>query len=489
MFNSKVVPTTFTGLTAENYLRVMDPEKHSAVIKTYMSLKSDNMDWELFIKNHGQVITVETDKPIKQELVGIKRKNVKIVRIESIDEQRIGEAGAEFTVVFDHRLFDKAHTIVSKYVDYPIQIQTEAVPVSGGFSYRCKKFGIKPFIPAYVLEPGSEFGLLGAPTSSVFSMRGPSPVYSAHTSKEFIFSKIRTTDKIPGNMVNRPLHFSWINTEGKKFEAWDLVRSMEFESSHYSLKMNSIIHNRINIDGNGQVSDYSVDNKREITQGEGYLQQIEKGHIVFYNEFNIEEFGSLVDRAFSSTDVEYTENPVILVMTGSMGMQKASEAIVKLAYVDQVGLAYHGKQDKPDIYGISFFKYKTRSGKIVIFKHEKAFDDNSVPGFKTIDGNLALSSTFIFTPISKIKTSEGEMSTMLLYKTKRHGDYHGYMVGATGYSSLMSTIPAMKANPNKGVSVNMDMEEDAAIETRISDWSLVLLNPGSVYAYKPANVI
>ena len=91
--------------------------------------------------------------------------------------------------------------------------------------------------------------------------------------------------------------------------------------------------------------------------------------------------------------------------------------------------------------------------------------------------------------LSKIKTDKGEMSTMLLYKTKRHGDFRGYMVGATGHSTLMSSIPAMKDTPNKGVSVNVNMEEDAAIETRISDWSLVLLNPGSVYAYKPANVI
>ena len=490
MLVQKVQPTTFIGLDAERYLRLMKPEKYADVMRIYHSLRSKRMDWENYISKYGTTKVVETADPIKVELVGIKRTNVKLVRIESIDAQRIGDSGAEFNMVFDGLLFSNSHTVVSKFKEYPVYIISEATKVGGNYSYKCVKFGIHQFIPAYVMEAGSEWGILSAPATTSLSLRGPTTVYAGNDYKTFAFSKIRSTDKIPGELTNQAYSIEWINEEGKQFQAWDLHRSMTFENAHYDIKMNTLIHGRTNVNELGKVTDFANDNKREIVMGEGLLQQYEKGTEILYNEFNIEEFGSIVDMSVSRNDIEYTEKPIVVVTTGSRGMQKASTAITKLSYALQVAQSYHDK-NQPSIFGINFNTYKTPGGTTIIFQYEPAFDNNNVPGFKTIDGENALSSTFMFTPVGKVKTSEGSVSSLMYYKTKRHGDYRGYMVGATGtsYRDYMSQIPAMKKTPMAGVTVGgMDMEEDAAIETRISEFSVVVLNPNSIYTYKPANV-
>lgn len=491
MFRMRTQPSTFTGLTAENYLRTMNPNKYGDVITMANDLRMNKMSWENYLLGEGAVKDMDDDRPIKVEIIGAKHKYAKVVKVQAIDPARVGEGRSEFEIVFDKLIFTESHVIVSKYKEYPIRLISNATKINGNYSYRAILFGEKNFIPAHVVETGTEFGILSSPVSSSMSIKGPTTVFSANEYKEYTYTKIRSTDKIPGNLTNKLVTISWKNREGKDFMAWDTERTLAFAAAHYDMKMTTMVHGRSNTDENGISRDVDIYSKIEVITGEGYLQQTERGSQTFYNEFNIEEFGEHIDKAIISSNVSYEGTPTVIVSTGTKGMQLASTAITKLSYEKNTAMAYHEKNSEPSIYGVAFKGYVTPAGTKVIFKHEPAFDDSSVPDFKVAGGANALSATFYFIPFGNIKGVGREtIPSVQMYRTKRHGNFFGTIVGATGNNTMLdmvSKVPAMKGK-DVGMATTIGMEEDAAIETRISEFALVLTNPGGVTVYRPAIV-
>lgn len=395
------LPTDWSGLTTENHLAsiyAIDIQEASDLV-TMLHQINNGMDLDTFLSSLG-VKYFKSDDDFRWHLQGFSRKNIPLVRAE-IDgtavatTDKAGLAGSRFTLIFNEDFFSDTDLIVGeKNERYPIRILD--IPEFDGSEvrYECELMTNDPdlFIPYTELVAGKRFSREWNPVERTLSVKGGQVNYTSPFSMINTFTMIRMQDVRPGNLVSKPVAFSWqVEYDGRKETktTWMQYADWEFETQFQETKSRLLMFSTSNKNTDGT---YSAKGKSgyEIKQGAGIRQQMESSNTAYYNTFDIRWLTTvLLD--LSVNRLTRDERNFIL-RTGEWGMYQFSEALedytalyTPLHVTERV---YSGSGNTLGYRG-QFLEFKGPQGVQVTLSHEPMNDNPTRNKIYHPDGGLA----------------------------------------------------------------------------------------------------
>lgn len=334
-------PKDWSGLTTKNHLGAIyqnKPQDASTMIQMlYKANRGTNFG--IFLQKFKPLV-LKTDDDFRWRLQGSSKKNIPLVQClvngsAILSTSQVGRSGARFTLTFPEQYFSDTNLIVGeKNSVYPIRIVDLPVPNGTQWDYECELFTGDPdlFIPYAELQAGKRFSKEWSIVEKTLSIKGGTPNYTSPFSMKNTFSMIRMQDTRPGNMISRPVAFSWkaLDANGKEkiMTTWTQYADWEFETQFQDMKdklLNFATTNRAD-DGTFKQIGYSG---FKIEQGAGLEQQIEASNVLFYNDFDvdIEWLTEAIMDLTDDTQGGYGQTRKVLMRTGKWGAYNFHKAI------------------------------------------------------------------------------------------------------------------------------------------------------------------
>lgn len=333
-------PKDWSGLTTKNHLGTIFGDQVQDAIKTTNLIYQVNygMDLDSFL-GQFQPLYLDSDDDFRWRLMGHTDKNVPLVSclingsaISSTSQA--GRAGARFNLRFSEPWFSAPSVIVGEKNElYPIRIVSGPIEAGSYFDYECELLtgDANLYIPYDELVAGKRFSYEYTPAEQTLSKEGSSPVYTSPFSMRNQFTMLRMSDKRPGNMISRPVAWSWVVPEGSgtktmstwmQYADWELYRQFRNQKNRYTMFGTS---NRTQDNTYRQFG--SSGNVLQV--GAGLRQQMSQSNVFYYNAFDIDMFTDiLVDLSVGKVA---EDNRHIMVRTGEYGMIQFSKALEKYA--------------------------------------------------------------------------------------------------------------------------------------------------------------
>ena len=461
--------------TSKNLAKIgMTKPRLAEELTTYLgTINSKSLAYEEYLRMVTTVKDEITDEPIEQLVYGDAREYATLKRVITENPNKVGYNKETFTMVFDAPLFSQVNTIVGISDMYRIRLLTDGREAYGGWAYKCKVMGSsRRFIPATAILPNSTWTVEGAPVSLYNSEKGAKTNYTSPYKRAFYWSTVSIEDNVPGNMVQRPVTFGWVDENNNKMWTWEDYRSWSNDVNFRNLKNRTLIWGRSNMNEAGGYDDIDEDTGVEIVESSGAVEQIERGNIFYHNEFDIEEFGDQIVKLRLGKN--QTDSLHYVVNTGTMGAIKASKQIAEKARdwtkADNTMLFKMGS----DLgFGGKFTRYIHPGGIVIDFRVEALLDDQYRTFVAHPDGGNARGYEYI---INDMGMTKGKSSMELRYvKSMRNktvivkGMRDPFSVNGEGVSEASST-------------------KDAWTERRMSHFMLINKNPKNSMIYRP-NII
>lgn len=395
------LPTDWSGLTTENHLAsiyAIDIQEASELI-TMLHQINNGMDLDTFLSNLG-VKYFDSDDDFRWYLQGYSRKNIPLIRAEINGttvavSDTAGIAGSEFTLVFSEDYFDDTDLIVGeKNERYPIRVIDVPEYQGAEVHYRCKLFtnDTDLYVPYAELQAGKRFSRDWNPVTRTLSVKGGHVNYTSPFSMINTFTMIRMQDVRPGNMISKPVAFSWqVDYDGRMETktTWMQYADWEFEMQFKEAKARLLMFATSNRNEDGTFSEKGKSGY-EIKQGAGIRQQMESSNTAYYNTFDIRWMTSiLLDMSVNRLTRDERK---FVFRTGEWGMYQFSEsledytALYTPLYVDE--RVYAGQGNVLGYKG-QFLEFKGPQGTEVTLSHEPMNDDPTRNKIYHPDGGLA----------------------------------------------------------------------------------------------------
>jgi len=464
----------WTGYTDKRHLatiRQIAPKYGSDILTYIGSVNSSGMAYEEYLRMVTKVNYKDTDDPINYMVYGEGRQFARLIKVISDDANRIGYNKAHFTMVFDAPLFSEVHIIVGNSDRYRVRIEDDGRLAYGGHAYDCTVFGPNnAFVPATEMLAGSTWTKEGAPTPMYNSDKGAKTSYTSPYAITYTWSSVSVEDEVPGNLKHRPVAFAWLDENGNKLTTWELYRTWSNDVEFRLLKNKTLVWGRSNMNEAGGYDD--VDNRSgiEIVEGAGSMEQIERGNVVYYNTFDIDEFGEHLLKL--RVGKNQSDKMHYVVSTGTYGLIQAHNSIAEKA-------AAWEKIDNKSIFGSAmdmgfgnrFTRYLHPGGFYIDFRLEPLFDDQYRTPIDHPDGGKARSYEYHVTDLGD---TQGEASVELNYVNTMADN----LVVVEGMRSPYSPTGAK-------VTYKATSTKDSWAERRMSHFMLVLKNPRNSLIYRP----
>jgi len=452
-------PTDWSGLTTDNHLGAIYATEPQVFTKMVTRLYASN-----YGINFGAILdkyptkVLESDDDFVWYLQGSSAKNIGLIEARIggtavVASDYTGKAGARFELVFSEAHFSDTNLIVGeKNSIYPIRILEEPTMDGNNWVYVCELFtGDKDlFIPFDELLAGKRFSKEWSIVERTLSKKGGTPNYTSPFRMKNGFSMIRMEDTRPGDMINKPVAFSWatINPVTKKEElqtTWMDYADWEFEVQFQNMKdklLNYATTNRTE-DGNFLQKGKSG---FTIEQGAGLEQQVESSNLDYYSSFDVKTFTegimSVSDNARSDDTRE------VVVRTGRWGAIQFHEDMERISslwtpiqnssriyMINKTDMGYKGR----------FREYEGPDGTKLSVIVDPMYDDTERNKIMHPSGNgVAQSYTY---SIYNLGTSDGEPNIQKV-TSKKGGDIYGFVPGLRH--------PWKNNGENEVMSVDMD---------------------------------
>jgi len=464
----------WSGYTTSKHLanaRMTEPKWGSDIMTYIGNANSKALTYEEYLRMVTEVKYEDDDSPINMKIYGEGRKYATLLSYRADDMNRVGMNKAEFTMVFDSPFFSDVHTIIGMSDRYKIRIISDGFEAAGGWEYTCKVFGpATKFIPPTELKKGSTWSREGAPVPLTDSMKGAKTSYSSPYAITFDWSSVSVQDDVPGNMKARPVAFAW-QVDDKTYDwTWEDFRTYKNDMHFRELKANTVVWGRSNRNADGGIDDIDEKSGVEISEGNGIVQQIERGNLHYYSEFDIDAFSDHL----LALRVGKTSTDIIryVVSTGTYGMMQAHDAISAKAQGWTLinNDAIYGT-NMAQGFGQSFRRYRHPAGFEVDFRLEPMLDDDSRTRVKHPKGGFARSREYHVMDLGQTK---GEDNIKLHY-VKTAADI---MVIKEGLRSPFSPT-------GEGVKRSVASLKDAWSERRMSQFMVTINNPKNTMIYRP----
>jgi len=384
-----------------------------------------------------EALYLDSDDAFTWDLVSNGKKNIPLVRASLTDggsaisaTDKCGKNYSEFYLVFPEAYFTDVNLIVGERNEvYPIQILDDPKPLGNNFQYRVRLLTGNPdlFIPYDELLSGKRFSKDFSPVEGSLSKKGGGVHYTFPFKLMNTFTMLRMEDTIPGNMIERPVKFSWVDPESKKImTTWMDYRTYEFEMQYQDEIAKMIMYSTANKTAN---NNYVQKGKSGniIQMGAGIKQQMESSNFNTYNDFNIEKFTEMLLDLTVGKIVQGQRE--VTVLTGEWGMYQFSKAL------EYHSTLYTPARDNWRIYNAGgnsmgfrgqFLEYTGPNGIKVNIVHDGLKDDlerNKI--YMPNKPGLAESYTY---DILNMGTSDGGPNIQKVY-LKKNGDVRGFIPG------------------------------------------------------------
>lgn len=382
-------------------------------------------------------LLLDSDDAFTWELIANGKKNIPLTRASLTDggsavsaTDKVGKNYTEFYLVFPEAYFTDVNLIVGERNEvYPIQILDDPKPSGNYWQYRCRLLTGNPdlFIPYEELLPGKRFSKDFSPVEDTLSKKGGGVHYNFPFKMMNNFTQIRMEDTVPGNMIERPVKFSWVDPQSKKImTTWMDYRSFELEMQYQDEIAKMLMYSTSNKTAEGNFVQKGKSG-HVIQMGAGIKQQMEASNFNTYNEFNIKKFTEMLLDLTVGKIVQGQRE--VNVMTGEWGMYQFSEAL------EYHSTLYTPARDNHRIYSAGgnsmgfrgqFLEYTGPNGIKVNIIHDALKDDverNKI--YMPNKPGLAESYTY---DILNMGTSDGGPNIQKVY-LKNNGDVRGFIPG------------------------------------------------------------
>jgi len=373
----------WSGRTDKNNLlkiRAIKPELGDELLVYLHSLNTGGMALDTYLKKYldDKVIYTDNDDVVTATIFGMVKGNTRLISYEAHDRNRVGLNKAEFKLVFADPLFSEVHDIVGMNDRYKVKVMSDAKQEGTGYAYICTVMGGNDnYIPASELTAGTLWSRDGASVPMTRSRKGAKASYTSPYKRSYNWSSTRTENEAGGDMAKRPIAaFTLVDDKGKSFNYWEDYDTWVNDLHFKELRNKTLMFGRDNQNAQGGYDDIDRHSGEEIVTGSGLMEQMERANLNYFNQFDIDEFSSLLMRL--NRGKKNTDKIHYLVSTGREGLMAAHNAITEKArgwtLVDNK--AIFGERESLG-YGNSFRRYYHPSGFTVDFRLEPMFDDDS----------------------------------------------------------------------------------------------------------------
>jgi hypothetical protein len=458
-------PSDWSGLTDENHLGAIYGRNPQQASKLTSLIRHINfgMDLELFLSQFP-VKYFEDDAPVRWYLQSDGRKNIPLVGA-SINGTAVGAASkagianAEFVLTFATRWFSDQEMIFGeKNEKYPIRIKSEPTPNGLNWDYRCELNSGDPdlFIPYQELIAGKRFSRGWGAVETSMSKKGISPNYTSPFSMMNEWTFIRFQDTRPGNMIKKPVAFSWVVENpktGKKEQktTWMEYADWQFERQFVEAKNKAIMWGTINKAADGTFKQKGLSGN-VIKTGSGIIEQMNSSNVDYYSDFDIEW---LTERLLDlSVGKIKTANRNVVLRTGEWGayqFHKSMESHVSL-YTPLDDTSRVSKSGNDMTYGGQFKRFVGPNGVIVNLMIESMYDDYEMNKIMHPSGK-GLASSYTYDIFALGTDNEGDPNIQLCY-VKGEEDIRGYEPGLRDPFSLASDQRRVMSNPTDAYTIH-----------------------------------
>jgi len=424
---------------------------------------------------------LDSDDDFTWDLVSNGKKNIPLIRASLTDggsaisaTDKVGKNYTEFYLVFPEAYFTDVNVIVGERNEvYPIQILDDPKPSGNYWQYRCRLLTGNPdlYIPYDELVSGKRFSKDFSPVERTLSKKGGGVHYTFPFKMMNAMTMIRMEDTVPGNMIERPVKFSWVDPVSKKImTTWMDYRTYEFEMQYQDEIAKMLMYATANKTAEGN---YVQKGKSGfvIQMGAGIRQQMEAANFNTYNEFNIKKFTEmLLDLTVGKIVMGQRE---VTVLTGEWGMYQFSEAL------EYHSTLYTPSRDNWRIYNAGgnsmgfrgqFLEYTGPNGIKVNIVHDALKDDlerNKI----YMPNKAGLAESYVY-DILNMGTSDGGPNIQKVY-LKKNGDVRGFIPGLRD--------PFTIGKPNR----IMASPVDGWTEHRAFTGGAIIKDPTRTATYKP----
>jgi hypothetical protein len=441
MLNSalqETTPTDWSGLTTENHLYnifAIDVQKASDLI-TLIHQVNNGMDLDTYLSQFPTAM-FDSDEDFRWMLQGNSRKNIPLIRAEIngttvVAADKPGIANTRFTLVFGENYFSVTDLIVGeKNERYPIRIVAEPTFAGSEVHYECELFTNDPnlFVPFEELQYGKRHSKEWNPVERTLSSKGGTVNYTSPFSMINGFTYTRMEDTRPGNMIAKPVTFSW-KVKDQTYTTWMQYADYEFESQFKESISRGLMFATQNKMADGTYTQKGPSGY-EIRQGAGIKQQMDSTNVSFYNAFDIHW---MTDMMLDMSVNKLTRDERHFVLRcGEWGMYQFSEALEdytalytpltvesRVQWMGDNTLEFRGQ----------FLSFKGPQGIDVKLSHEPMCDDPVRNKIFHPDGGLASSREYY---ILDMGTSNGTPNIQKCLPRN--------------FSSIRSLIPGIRSNP------------------------------------------
>jgi len=424
--------------------------------------------------------TFETDDDFTWDITTNGKKNVPLAKAEATLGTTVtgaSQAGfnySEFWLYFYEAYFTDVNIIVGERNEiYPIQVLEDPKNVGGLWRYRCRLVTGDPalFIPSEELAAGKRFSKDFSLVEKELSVKGGGVHYTFPYKMMNAMTMIRMQDTIPGNMIERPVKFSWIDPISKKLmTTWMDYRSYELEMQYQDEINHMLVYSTSNKTAEGTYVQRGKSG-RVMQMGAGIKQQMEAANYNTYNSFDIKKFTEmLLDLTVGKVIMGQRE---VTVLTGEWGMYQFSEALESYTSL------YTPARDSYRIYSTGgnsmgfrgqFLEFIGPNGIKVNIVHD-ALKDDFARNKVYYPGKQGLAESYVY-DIMNMGTSDGRPNIQKVALAK-FGDIRGYEPGLRDPFTIGQTNRVM-SNP-----------KDAWTEHRAYTGGAIVYDPTRTATYKP----
>lgn len=349
---SKFQTRGFTGwssiITKANHISMLGGQNQNVVSEFFT---------QVMARNFGQSIDSELskfptkmfadDSDITWDVYGSARRNIPLVKAFYEDgttavSSNGGNAGANgkvFFLLFDEAYFFKGEVIMGNLNQvYPVRIKNDPKTYGSKYLYECESInGSNDGLPYDRLQPGERFSYAYAPVERGLSKEVGGVRHSAPMKARNEFTMIRLHDEASGDVYNKKVAIgatiAKMDASGKQVKVtpenggfvwmhyWDYV----FAQTWSEYKNNVYYYSVANRKANGEYMNFGVSGE-VIKQGDGILAQLERGNVVYYNDFSLKVLEDALLR-ISSAKIELGQGRHFALHTGEAGARLFSNAV------------------------------------------------------------------------------------------------------------------------------------------------------------------
>jgi hypothetical protein len=412
--------TSWTTATAEQHLDFAfgrDPQYLDKIVRDIVEANMPH-SFSAWYKKEFPVKYVETNQPYRWTLRGFEDK-IAVLQGAYKDKERTqtlspglggtatsaGQAGSNFYMVFNKKLFTTTAIIVGENPDhYQLLVKDDGTQAGNGWMYRVELIANDSdhFIPTLEIDKGTRWSKQGGAVARYGTTRGQGITLTSNMEMQEWATPFRLERKFHGEMLNldknKPLWFGLKTNDGKTAPYWIDYEYYEMMKQFEEIRAQNFWYAQTSVDDEGVIHTKG-ENDQNVIIGRGVREQIMPSNKHYYDRISVK---LLTDSAFECLAQKgMYDGAEFVVGTGWYGLRALHDALVRDLSAndytwlgDETGRAFNWTGNDLTVKYGNFVGFATIGGIKFRFMHLPHYDDINRNKKRHPDGGYAESHRF-----------------------------------------------------------------------------------------------